>query len=279
LAKNEISAIQFTALDDLRRALPERAGYVDPLELSDREQALQAWLARRGIVRPWELAATLARAGADRRWADRVAAVLPGDDLEPGLRWAASTAAVGSLLTEVRESTGRVSELVAAVRSYSQLDRASLQRVRIVDGLESTLVMLGHKLRGITVERAYAAELPEIDGYPGELNQVWTNLIDNAADAMDGEGTLRLSTRPGDDGRTVVVEIGDTGSGLPPDVLARAFEPFFTTKDVGSGTGLGLDIARRIVVERHDGEVAIDSVPGRTVVRVTLPIESAAPAS
>ena len=273
LAKNGISAAQFTALDDLRGDLPERVGYLDPLDLSDREQALQAWLARRGVTRPWELAATLARAGADRRWADRVAEVLPGDDLEPGLRWAASTAAVGSLLTEVRESTGRVSELVAAVRSYSQLDRASRQRVRIADGLESTLVMLGHKLRGIAVERAYADDLPEIEGFPGELNQVWTNVIDNAADAMGGDGTLRVATRVGDDGGAVEVEIGDTGPGLPADVLARAFEPFFTTKDVGSGTGLGLDIARRIVVERHDGEIAIDTVPGRTIVRVTLPLD------
>ena len=274
LAKNEISASQFTALDDLRRGLPEQqGGYLDPLELSDREQALQTWLSRRGIARSWELAATLARAGADRRWAERVAAVLPGEDLEPGLRWAASTAAVGSLLSEVRESTGRVSELVAAVRSYSQLDRASRRRVRVTDGLESTLVMLGHKLRGITVERSYAPGLPEVDGYPGELNQVWTNLIDNAADAMAGDGTLRLTTLAGDGGGTVVVEIGDTGPGLPPDVLTRAFEPFFTTKDVGSGTGLGLDIARRIVVERHDGDIAIDSVPGRTVVRVALPVD------
>jgi len=129
--------------------------------------------------------------------------------------------------------------------------------------------MLGHKLDGITVVRDYASDLPTIEAYPGELNQVWTNLIDNAVDAMDDAGTLRLTARPEDDG--VVVEIADTGPGMPPEVAARAFEPFFTTKEVGSGTGLGLDIARRIVEERHGGAITIDSRPGRTVLRVRLP--------
>ena len=180
--------------------------------------------------------------------------------------------AVERLLAEVRESTHRVSELVSAVRSYSQMDRASRQRVQVTDGLENTLVMLGHKLRdGITVVRDYADDLPQIEAYPGELNQVWTNLIDNAADAMDGSGTLRVAVRV-DGEHALVVEIGDTGPGMPAEVAARAFEPFFTTKEVGSGTGLGLDIARRIVVERHEGSIEIDSVPGDTVIRVRLPL-------
>ncbi len=156
-----------------------------------------------------------------------------------------------TLLSELKDAVSRISDLVAAVRSYSQMDRASAQRVDVRDGLESTVTMLGHKLKGgVDVVREYA-DLPEIDAYAGELNQVWTNLIDNAVDAMDGQGTLTLRTRA--EGDWVIVEIADTGGGMPPEVVARAFEPFFTTKDVGRGTGLGLDIARRIVVERHGG--------------------------
>jgi signal transduction histidine kinase len=183
----------------------------------------------------------------------------------------ASTFSVATLLGEVKESTRRISELVAAVRSYSQLDRASMQQIDVTDGLDSTLVMLGHKLRdGVTVVREYSADVPRIEAYAGELNQVWTNLIDNAVDAMDGRGTLRVATRVEDD--SVVVEIGDTGPGMPPQVASRAFEAFYTTKDVGEGTGLGLDIARRIVVERHGGTISIDSRPGDTVLRVRIPV-------
>jgi signal transduction histidine kinase len=177
-----------------------------------------------------------------------------------------------ALLAEVKESTRRVSELVGAIKSYSQMDRGSVQHIDVTEGLESTLVMLGYRLRdGITVIREYGAGLPRIQAHAGELNQVWTNLIDNAVDAMDGRGTLRLATRAdGDD--SVVVEIVDSGPGMPPKIAARAFEPFFTTKDVGKGTGLGLDIAQRIVVERHGGTIAIDSRPGQTTLRVRLPV-------
>ncbi|GAA3615731.1 sensor histidine kinase [Microlunatus ginsengisoli] len=289
LAGNGITSAQFEALNELRRELRPASGFVDALDRSDREQALLGWLTRRAVEQPWQLAATLTGAGADPGWCGRVEDVLPGTELQPALRWVANTVAVESLLTEVRESTGRISALVSAVRSYSQLDRASRQRVRVTDGLESTLVMMAHKLRGVRVERDYAEDLPEIEAAPGELNQVWTNVIDNAADAMAGagaagegvagEGVLRLTVRPERATGSVVVEIADTGPGLPADVRDRAFEPFFTTKEVGKGTGLGLDIARRIVVERHDGTIEIDSEPGRTVVRVTLPAELSAPHS
>jgi signal transduction histidine kinase len=171
----------------------------------------------------------------------------------------------------MKVSTRRISGLVAAIKSYSQMDRASMQRVDVTDGLESTLVMLGHKLRGgVTVVRHYGADVPPVEAYPGELNQVWTNLIDNAVDAMDGAGTLRLATRAERD--HVLIEIGDTGPGMPPQVAARAFEAFYTTKDVGKGTGLGLDIAQRIVAERHGGTIAIESRPGETVLRVRIPV-------
>jgi signal transduction histidine kinase len=271
LARGQLSAGQFAALDGLRSELQPGAADPDPLALADREQALSAWLIRHGVVREWTIAPPLAAAGVDPAWCERAAAVLEGPALEAGLEWVASSLSVATLLGEVRESTRRISELVAAVRSYSQLDRASMQHLEVTEGLESTLVMLGHKLRhGVTVVRDYGPDVPRIDAYAGELNQVWTNLIDNAVDAMEGTGTLRLTTRA--DGDRVVVEIGDTGPGMPPQVAARAFEPFYTTKDVGKGTGLGLDIARRIVVDRHGGTIAIDPRPGETVLVVRLPV-------
>jgi len=189
----------------------------------------------------------------------------------------AGTFSVATLLAEMREATRRISELVAAVRSYTQLDRASMQHVDVTDGLDSTLVMLGHQLRGVTVVREYGTDVPMIDAYAGELNQVWTNLIDNAVDAMGGSGTLHVAT--GVEDGAVVVEISDTGSGMSPEVAARAFEAFYTTKDVGQGTGLGLDIARRIIVERHGGNISIDSRPGETTLRVELPVRRSEPRS
>jgi signal transduction histidine kinase len=271
LARDDISPSQFAALESLRREIDLQAADQDPLSRADREQALSSWLTRHGVTREWTIAPTLAAAGVDPEWCERAATVLDGSSLEPGLEWVASTFSVATLLAEVKESTRRISELVAAVRSYSQMDRASMQRIDVTHGLESTLVMLGHKLRdGITVVREYSADVPMLEAYAGELNQVWTNLIDNAVDAMNGAGTLRVATRL--EGDHVAVEIGDTGPGMSPQVAARAFEAFYTTKDVGNGTGLGLDIARRIVVERHGGRITIDSQPGETVLRVHLPV-------
>ena len=274
LAREEITPAQLAALDALCSELGPgtAAAPQDPLALADREDELSDWLDEHGVDRGWMIAPSLAAAGAGQDWCDRAAAALPGTALQPGLEWAASTFSATALLAEVKESTRRVSELVGAIKSYSQMDRGSVQHIDVTEGLESTLVMLGYRLRdGVTVVREYGAGLPKIQAHAGELNQVWTNLIDNAVDAMDGRGTLRLVTRAdGDD--SVVVEVTDSGPGMPPKVAARAFEPFFTTKDVGKGTGLGLDIAQRIVVERHGGTIAIDSRPGQTTLRVRLPV-------
>jgi signal transduction histidine kinase len=271
LAREEISARQFVALDILRGEIEPAAAAHDPLVLADREDALSAWLARHGVAGEWMIAPPLAAAGADRAWCERAAAALPGPALQPGLEWVASTLSVTALVSEIKESTRRISELVAAVKSYSQMDRASLQRVDVVEGLESTLVMLGQRLHvRITVMRDYGPDVPQIEAYPAELNQVWTNLVNNAVDAMDGPGTLGLTTRA--EQGCVVVEVSDTGRGMSPQVADRAFEAFFTTKDVGQGVGLGLDIAQRIVVERHGGSISIDSRPGETVLRVRLPV-------
>jgi len=272
LAEDGITAAQFTELDALRVELAARHVPHDALALADSEDAVTDWLEQHDVDRSWELAPVLAAAGGDVPWCESVATLL-GPTLSAGMAWVVATLSTASLLGEVRESTRRVSELVSAVRSYSQMDRGSRQRTDITEGLESTLVMLGHKIPAeVRVVREYAADVPPVEVFPGELNQVWTNLVDNALDAMAGTGTLRVVTRK--EGDEVVVEVCDTGPGMPADVMARAFEAFFTTKDVGQGTGLGLDIARRIVTERHGGQIVIHPEPGKMVMEVRLPISA-----
>lgn len=265
-----LTGAQFAALDELRQEIATIAASPDPLDLADREDELSSWLLRHDVDRDWILAPTLAAAGADVAWCERAAAVAGESALGPGLEWVAGALSATALLAELKESTQRISGLVNAIKSYSQMDRASMQHIDVTDGLESTLIVLGTRVGdGVTVERDYAAGLPRIPAHAGELNQVWTSLIDNALDAMNGSGTLRLTLRADPD--AVVVEVADTGPGMPPEVAARAFDAFFTTKGVGEGAGLGLDIARRIVVERHTGTITIDSAPGRTVLCVRLP--------
>ncbi|HWJ10555.1 MAG TPA: ATP-binding protein [Nocardioides sp.] len=271
LASHGVSADQLARLEELRSAARPADPPLDRMAVADLEEELSDWLTEHGVDEEWLIAPALAAAGMDTGWCDRLAEVLGDGALAPGIEWVAHSLTVRSLLGEVKDATGRISGLVGAVRSYSQLDRAGAQPVDVAEGLESTLTMLAHKLKTVTVEKELAAGLPAVDAVPGELNQVWTNLIDNAVDAMDGAGTLRVATGVDEVGR-VVVEIEDSGPGMPADVQARAFEPFYTTKDVGKGTGLGLDISRRIV-ERHSGEIAIDSAPGRTVMRVLLPAQ------
>ena len=276
LAESATTPEQFVELDTLRRTVAEGGEQLDPVAAADREEELSDWLVAHHVDRDWVIAPPFAAAGADVAVFERVAAGLQPGQLAPALEWMASSLTVDGLLGEIREATHRVSELVSAVRSYSQLDRALVQQTDVTEGLESTLVMLGHKLRGgITVVRDYAPDLPVVEAIPGELNQVWTNLIDNAVDAMDGSGTVWVTARVADSGADagVVVEIADDGPGVPEDVAAHAFEPFFTTKEVGKGTGLGLDISRRIVVERHGGEISLEAREGggaRVVVRLLL---------
>ncbi len=271
LATHGITAQQYTGLDELRRQLLERRVPSDALSLADREDELSSWMMRRGLERDWVVAPALAAAGADVEWCDAALELLGVDSVQYGIEWVASTVAVRGLLGEVRESTRRISELVASVKVYTQMDRGALQTTDVTEGLDSTIAMLAHKLGdGVEVRREYSAGVPTIEAYVGELNQVWTNLIDNAVDAMDAEGVLTVRTRTADAG--VVVEIADTGAGMPPEVAERAFETFFTTKEVGKGTGLGLDIARRVVVERHGGHIEVESQPGATTFVVTLPL-------
>lgn len=269
LATAALTPEQFATVDGLRRGLEPPVPPLGALALTDREEELADWLADRAVDRDWLLASALAGAGVDVAWLDRAAAALPGPALGPGLEWVASALSVTSLLAEAKEAIGRISSLVAAVRSYSTLDRAAVQETDVAQGLESTLAMLASRIPpGVTVVRDHGPDVPRIEAVAGELNQLWTHLIVNALDAMGDAGTLRVSTRP--DGAGVCVEIGDTGGGMTPDTAKRAFDPFFTTKGVGEGTGLGLDISRRIV-ERHAGRIEIDLRPAETVLRVRLP--------
>ncbi|HEV2775747.1 MAG TPA: ATP-binding protein [Solirubrobacteraceae bacterium] len=241
------------------------------LDASDAEDALLDLLDDLGIPEPWRLAEPLASAGVDREWLDRVAAHA-GTATGAALRWVAATLTIGRVSTELCESTDRISALVSAVKSYAYMDRGGLVDVDLHEGLETTLTVLNHKLKhtSISVQRDYDRTLPQMTVHGSELNQVWTNLLDNAIGALGESGTITIRTRS--DGGYAIVEIGDDGPGIPDDVRDRIFDPFFTTKDVGFGTGLGLATARQIVVERHEGLLSVDSRPGATTFRVKLPI-------
>ena len=277
LAEGGLAAGQLAALADLvREAAGGQAGQepLSPLEASDREDELGGWLEEHGVAGAWDLAPPLVAAGLDTAWLERVAAAVGAQGLPRAVGVAAMACEAESLLEEVAEASGRISALIGAAKQYSQMDRSPLQRVDVHDGLESTLTMLKHKLEtGIEVVRDYDWSLPQLPAYAGELNQVWTNLVDNAADAMDGmDGRGKLTVRTARAGDRVLVEIGDNGPGIPEAAAAHVLEPFFTTKPVGRGTGLGLDICWRIVVQRHHGDLRFTSTPGDTRFQVLLPL-------
>ncbi len=253
-----------------------KAEQLSPLDASDQEDAVADWLDGHGIAGGWDLAPVFVQAGLDEEWLDQVAAAVDAELLESALRWLNYTVETELLMNEIEDSTTRISGLVNAARQYSQLDRAPYQVVDIHELLDSTLQMLAGKIGPeVTVVRDFDHTLPKVPAFPGELNQVWTNLIDNAVSAMDGPGTLTVRTSL-DHGR-LAVDFLDTGPGVPPEIRDRIFEPFFTTKPVGQGTGLGLDISWRIVVNKHHGDLAVTSEPGNTRFRVCLPLTAAAP--
>ena len=276
VVRSQLPGEQLEAIADLAaRALEHRrsAPTLSPLEASDREDELAGWLEDHDVTSAWEVAPTLVAAGIDQPWLERFAQALGSTDLAVGLSYPVRALESDSLLDEITDAAERISGLLASAKQYSQMDRAPLQSIDVHEGIDATLTMFGHKLgEGIEVVRDYDRSLPKISAFPGELNQVWTNLIHNAADAMEGHGTLTVRTRPVGNGR-LMVEVADTGPGVPDDVRTRVFEPFFTTKEVGKGTGLGLDIAWRIVVGRHDGEIRLESEPGNTRFQVILPLQ------
>jgi signal transduction histidine kinase len=262
-----VAALVGQALEHRREATPLSA-----LEASDREDVVAGWLDDHGVEGGWEIAPTLVAAGVELDWLDELAKVVSPSQLATALIYPVRALESDSLVDEIAEAAGRVSELLAKAKQYTQMDRSPLQSFDVHEGLDATLTMLGHKLGDeIKVVREYDRSLPKIAAYPGELNQVWTNLIDNALDAMAGKGTLTVRTQADGDDR-LLVEIGDTGPGVPEEIGTRIFEPFFTTKQVGDGTGLGLDIAWKIVVGRHRGDIRLESTPGDTRFRVLLPV-------
>ena len=245
---------------------------LSPLEQSDREDELTDWLEDQGVTSAWEMASTFASAGISPDRLSPLTGQMNAEALSEALIWLEGSLNLNGLINEVEQSTGRISELVCAIKSYSYMDRAPLQEIDLHEGLENTLTILHHKLKkGVTVKREYNRAIPKICAHGGELNQVWTNLIDNAIDAMEGQGELIVRTALEDD--CVLVEIADNGPGIPKTVQSRIFDPFFTTKRVGGGTGIGLDIVRRIVVKRHNGNIRVDSEPGHTCFQVRIPIE------
>jgi signal transduction histidine kinase len=247
-----------------------KAPTMTPIEATDREERLGEWLASHGIADGWDIAPTFVQAGVDESFLDKVIATVDAPTLEGAIRWLNYTVETELLMDEIQDSTTRVSTLVAAAKQYSQMDRAPYQTVNVHELLDSTLLMMGNKIGAdITVIKDYDRTLPDMPAYAAELNQVWTNLIDNAVAAMEGAGTLTLRTAR-DEG-FLLVEIGDTGPGVPAEIRSRIFEPFFTTKAFGEGTGLGLDISWRIVVNKHHGDLRVESTPGDTRFQVRLP--------
>jgi signal transduction histidine kinase len=267
--ERQLEAVLSIAADATRQAvLAER---LDPLAESDREQELVDALEQRGLADAGEIASALAEARLGPEWVDRVAAGVGDGRLGAALGFVAACAGAHVLLTELQEATTRIADLVGAFRSYSYVDQGSRQTVDIHVGLESTLALLAHKLREkrVAIVRDFDPELPTVEASGSELNQVWTNLIDNAVEALGEEGRITLRTRTR--GHRVCIEIADDGPGIPDDQQARVFDAFFTTKPVGSGIGLGLDIAQRIVV-RHHGELRLQSQPRDTRFQVLLPL-------
>ncbi|MGH4026358.1 MAG: ATP-binding protein [Pseudonocardiaceae bacterium] len=274
IAEGKVDPEQLRTLTGLQERFVETvhtAPQLTAVQSSDLEDELADWLDEHQVPRGWELAPVFVAGGLRVPDLDEVASVIDPISLEGALRWLAYTVETENLLREITDSTARISALVGAAKQYSQLDRAPYQWIDLHEGLDATLVMLARKIGdGVRVVKDYDRALPQVPAYPAELNQVWTNLVDNAVDAMAGSGTLTVRTAA--DGEQALVEIGDTGPGVPPGIQRRIFEPFFSTKPVGAGTGLGLDVAWKVVVSRHHGDLRVVSVPGNTRFQVRLPL-------
>ncbi|MGW4303711.1 ATP-binding protein [Streptomyces sp. NPDC004376] len=279
IAEGPLSRETLARLVEVQERTAERvakAPSLGPLEAADREDALADWMEDHGVEQAVRYAPTFTQAGLDTDWLEQVAAAVGEDVVPRAMGWLESTVETELLMNEIEDSTARVSHLVGAAKQYAQLDRAPFRSVDLRELLDSTLLMLSAKVGPhVEVVREYDDALPPVPGYPAELNQVWTNLVDNAVSAMGGSG--RLTVRTARDGDRALVEIRDTGPGIPAELRERVFDPFFTTKPLGEGTGLGLDISRRIVVDKHHGTLQVESVPGDTRFQVFLPLTTEAP--
>jgi len=264
--------------DDQRQALRSAREHLrtkakqplDALTRADEEEALAGYLGTLGVSDAWVVAPTLVGVGIRKSELEPKLAHLPPTAAAAGVSWLEGVLRTEDLLSDARNALQRIAEIVASVKQYSHMDEAPYQEIDLHEGLDATLKMFNSaKGEDIEIVRDYDRSLPKIWAYSSELNQVWTNLVDNALDAMNGKGRLTIRTRP--EGGGVVVEIMDNGPGIPPEVQSRIFEPFFTTKPVGKGTGLGLDISYRIVTKRHGGSIRVQSHPGDTRFQVHLP--------
>jgi signal transduction histidine kinase len=280
LDKRELTPAQRETIAEFERQVNERAvaiapDSIDALERSDREDSLSSWLSNHGVPDSWKITGTLVEAGIATEDLEKVVAEIGVDALGDTVNRIALAIAASRLVAEIEHSTTRISELVRAIKEYSYMDQAPEQEIDIHDGIESTLTILSHKLKknGIKVAREYDRSLPRICAFASELNQVWTNLIDNAADAMNAGGELRIHSAR--EPSNALLEIADTGTGIAPEIQPHIFDPFFTTKGVGEGSGLGLETVRRIV-RKHRGDIRLESKPGRTVFQVRLPLPKTA---
>jgi signal transduction histidine kinase len=275
-SRGEIDPARLDALERIVREAfgRDKAPALDTLKQSDKEDEVALWLEDRGVEEAWELSSTLVGAGIVITDLKLVEAAVPPGTLADALGYLAAVLGVTGLVDEIEESSMRISNLVATMEGYSYMDRAPTQEVDVNEDLDNTLAILRHRLEGIEVERDYDESLPRITAHGSELNQVWTNLLDNAIDAVaDGDETSRIRLRTTSERDRLLVEISDNGPGIPEEIQDRIFEPFFTTKDVGKGAGFGLDVSYRIVVGRHGGDIHIVSKPGDTRFQVRLPMD------
>jgi signal transduction histidine kinase len=274
LGKHNLTDVQRAEIEKLEASFLKRDETpLDTLATSDLEDQIDSLLRSHGQNDLWQLAADLARRGVKPEALESLFATMDADLARAALVRIAASVEIANLLIEIESSTSRISDLVRAIKEYTYMDQTTAQTVDVAKGLENTLTILNHKIkRGITVHREYEKIPLLVNSYGSELNQVWTNIIDNAIDAMKGTGELRIRTYRDDD--CVVVEIGDNGPGIPPEVEPHIFEPFYTTKGVGEGTGLGLDTALRIV-KKHRGSIQVDSKPGNTRFQIFLPLVNA----
>jgi signal transduction histidine kinase len=274
LGRRELTPAQKAEIEKLEASFVQQAGPpADALTISDLEDQIDSLLRSHGQNDLWQLASDLARKNVKPEALESLFSILDADTARAALVRIAASVEVAGLLNEIESSTSRISDLVRAIKEYTYMDQAPVQNVDIVRGLETTLTILNHKLkRGVVVQRDYPPAPLLINSFGSELNQVWTNIIDNAIDAMNGQGELRI--RAYREEPCVVVEIGDNGPGISPEVKAHIFEPFFTTKGVGEGTGLGLDTVQRIV-KKHRGNIQVSSRPGDTRFQVYLPLSQA----
>ena len=269
LEGEQLTAAERGAIEEFESACCVESTEIDVLKASEIQDEIEAALQRHDIPDGWRYAPDLGESGAQPEALNRCWARCARSVAEPTLKRVSALLEITDLLDELENSTSKISDLVRAIKEYSYMDQAPVQDVDITKGLENTLTIMGHKLKkGVTIKRDYHATPLLVNSYGSELNQVWTNIIDNAIDAMHGEGELRIRTFA--EGDCAVVEIGDSGPGIPAEIQSRIFEPFFTTKGVGEGTGLGLDTTLRIV-RKHRGTITVISVPGDTRFQVRLP--------